>query len=141
MIRTMLKRVWAIPLVLRVGLAGLFLTATLHGQEAQVISPTNSLQNAWDAFASNRYVEADFYFHAAVMAEPGNAEAYAGRGRSQYNLKDYPGAIKSLERALALQPGHANWMLFLGESYWMGGENSKAANLLQKYVSLRTNSV
>jgi membrane protease YdiL (CAAX protease family)/Flp pilus assembly protein TadD len=83
-------------------------------------------------------MEAEMSFHAAVVAAPTNADAYAGLGRSQYYLKEYPWAIRNLERALTLQPGHTNWLLFLGESYYLGSEHSKATNLLQRYVLLRT---
>ncbi len=111
--------------------------ATLHGQGTNSIFSPDLLRSAWDALASNHYVEAELSFHAAVVAAPTNADAYAGLGRCQYNLKEYPWAIRSLERALALQPGHTNWLLFLAESYCLGGDPSKATNLLQKYVSLR----
>lgn len=134
----MLKWVRAIPLILVVDLLCVFSMATLHGQVTNTISPPDLLQGAWDALASNHYMEAEMSFHAAVVAAPTNADAYAGLGRSQYYLKEYPWAIRNLERALTLQPGHTNWLLFLGESYYLGSEHSKATNLLQRYVLLRT---
>ena len=71
-------------------------------------------------------------FHAAVVAAPTNADAYAGLGRSQYYLKEYPWAIRNLERALTLQPGHTNWLLFLGESYYLGSEPLQGHQSLTK---------
>ncbi|MFZ1074018.1 MAG: CPBP family glutamic-type intramembrane protease [Verrucomicrobiia bacterium] len=135
----MLKWVGTIPLTLRVGSLCLLSMATLNGQGTNVLSPTNLLQSAWDTLASNHYIKAELSFHAAVLAEPTNAEAYAGLGRSQYKLEEYPWAIRNLERALTLQPSHTNWLLYLGESYCLAGERSKATNILQRYVSLCTN--
>ncbi len=137
MIQTMLKWVGSIPLILRIGFLCLFSTATLPGQGTNALSPTDLLQSGWSELSSNNYMAAAVSFHAAVIANPTNAEAYAGLGRSQYHLKDYPWAIRYLERALALEPGHTNWLLYLGESYCLAGEHTKATNLFQKYVSLR----
>jgi tetratricopeptide (TPR) repeat protein len=138
MIQTMSKWAGATLLILRVGLIYLLSMAALHGQSTNSVSPTNLLQSAWSEFSSNHYMEAELSFHAAVVADPTNADAYAGLGQCQYHLKDYPWAIRYLERALALEPGHTNWLLFLGESYCRAGDPSKATNLFQKYVSLRT---
>jgi len=128
-----------IPLILRVGFLCLFSIATVRGQSTNAILLSNLLQSARGEFTSNHYPEAAQFFRVAVVAAPTNAEAYAGLGRSLYNLKQYPEAITNLERALALQPSHTNWLLCLGESYSSAGNPSKAVNVLQRYVSLRTN--
>ena len=139
MIQTFFKWLGAIPLTLRASFVCLCSMAALHGQETNAVSPTNLLQRAWSEFSSNEYVQAEESFRIAILAAPTNANAYAGLGRSLYQLKQYPAAITNLERALALQPGHTNWLLFLGESYSSAGNSSKAANVFQQYVSLRTN--
>lgn len=139
MIQTILKCRGAIHWSLCAALVCLFSQTSLHGQDTNVISLTNVLQSAWSEFSSNHYGKAEQAFRVAIAAAPTDADAYAGLARSLYQLKQYPAAITNLERALALQPGHTNWLLFLGKSYSSAGNSSKAANLFQQYISLRTN--
>jgi len=137
MIQTMFKWVEAISFVLRVGLLCLFSMATLHGQGTNAISPTNELQVAWSEFSSNNYVEAEQSFRAAVVADPTNADAYAGLGRTLSRLHQTQEAITNLEQALALQPGHTNWWLVLGRVYISANHFPKAIHCIQQYISLR----
>ncbi|HEY6490403.1 MAG: tetratricopeptide repeat protein [Terracidiphilus sp.] len=75
------------------------------------------------------YVDADKWFTEVTQERPDDSEAWYLLGRTEYNESDYPKAIASFERALALRPHYVQAENNLGLA-WQGtnqADNAKAA--------------
>ena len=65
------------------------------------------------------YVDADKWFTEVTQERPDDSEAWYLLGRTEYNESDYPKAIASFERALALRPHYVQAETILD---WHGRE-------------------
>jgi tetratricopeptide (TPR) repeat protein len=83
---------------------------------------------------------------AAVQAieASGGAEAstvaalYADLGIQQFNAKQYPQAVASLQRATTLSPNDAGMLELYAQAKSASGQNAEAAGLFQRAIQMRT---
>jgi tetratricopeptide (TPR) repeat protein/tRNA A-37 threonylcarbamoyl transferase component Bud32 len=66
------------------------------------------------ALADNDPAGAKKYFNDALSIDPGNAEALAGRGAANMDLKNYPAAIQDANDALRIEPENEAAKAILG---------------------------
>jgi hypothetical protein len=74
-------------------------------------------------------------FGRLVSADPSNVEALTGRGLCYLDLEDYPPAEASFEAALRLEPGEADAMLGLAESYQNQDKKAEAIAAFERYLA------
>ncbi len=74
---------------------------------------------------------------AASVIDPTNPAIFFQLGLLKYNIKDYTGAIKDLEKAVTMTPDYANAKYFLGLSYEVTKQHDKA--ILQFQDLAKTN--
>jgi tetratricopeptide (TPR) repeat protein len=81
---------------------------------------------ASDYVLLNDFVDADKWFSEVVAKAPEDANAHYLLGRTKFNENDYPGAIASFERALALRPRYVEAENNIGLSWRELNNISKA---------------
>lgn len=74
------------------------------------------------------YVDADKWFTEVTEERPDDSDAWYLLGRTQYNESDYPKAIASFERALALRPRYIQAENNLGLA-WQGTNQADKARV------------
>ncbi len=68
---------------------------------------------------------------AASVIDPTNPAIFFQLGLLKYNVRDFNGAITSLEKATTMTPDYANAKYFLGLSYEATGQHDKAIKQFQ----------
>jgi Flp pilus assembly protein TadD len=81
--------------------------------------------------ASDKKVEAEAQFKAAVDIDPSASEPWFGLAVAADNAKDRPAAIRYLETAVACPDAGAEVVTYLADAYMAAGENDKALALLE----------
>lgn len=71
-----------------------------------------------------------------VAQDPENAEALVGRGLCYLDLSQYPPAEASLQAALEADPGNADALLGLAETYRWQEKNADAIRYYERYLAL-----
>jgi tetratricopeptide (TPR) repeat protein len=102
--------------------------------EDYAIEATKIKPNYLDAYfilsqievANNNINKAIDAVTASSVIDPTNPATFFQLGLLKYNLKDYIGAINSLEHAIYMAPDYANAKYFLGLSYEARGDHDKA---------------
>lgn len=93
--------------------------------------PTNNpffwQQTAEVCFAEERYMKASEAYLRLCELTPGDASAWAGRGKSLMKLERFPDAVDAFERALMINPDDADVLNLLGSTYQALGDMDKAA--------------
>ena len=75
-------------------------------------------------------------FRAAVKANPKEPNVHFGLGYLLWTQKQYPEAATEFQAELANDPGHAQAMLYLGDTYLQLNKPDEARPLLQKAAEL-----
>jgi tetratricopeptide (TPR) repeat protein len=75
-------------------------------------------------------------FRAAVKANPKEPNVHFGLGYLLWTQKQYPEAATEFQAELANDPGHAQAMLYLGDTYLQLNKPEEARPLLQKAIEL-----
>ncbi len=71
------------------------------------VAPIDNLCRRGNQLSSeNKIPEALSCFDQALKTNPNNFWAYFGRGKALVRVEDYPGALKALNKAVDLDPGH-----------------------------------
>lgn len=70
--------------------------------------------------------EAKEYFEIAVRQTPDNAEAVSMVGYAQHRLGDDTAAVRTLQRALQIDPSHSEARIYLGNIHYDRGEYESA---------------
>jgi tetratricopeptide (TPR) repeat protein len=70
-----------------------------------------------------------------VEAEPGNAEALAGRGLCYLDLSQYPPAEASFSASLQSDPEQPDALLGLAETYRWQGKKAQAITYYERYLA------
>jgi len=78
-------------------------------------------------FAEERFEKAAEAYLRVCELTPGNANAWAGRGKALMHLEQYINATDCLERSLAIVPDNAEILELLGIAYQKLGNLDKAA--------------
>lgn len=86
-------------------------------------------------YLNKQYKEAAEAFRRSVESEP-SWPAYLGLGSSQFKQGQMPAALKSLERALQLQPKNPDVLYMLGCVHAQMGNKKRALGLLRQTVDL-----
>ncbi len=86
----------------------------------------------------SRHEEAWAEFGAALLLDPANAEAWAGRAQVRLRLGDYAGAVNGARRALALNRAHAAAQYTLGTSLLRLGQVEEGTVALEEFRRLQT---
>ncbi|HJJ31551.1 MAG TPA: tetratricopeptide repeat protein [Methanocorpusculum sp.] len=93
--------------------------------------PTNNpffwQQTAESCFAEERYMKAAEAYLRLCEMTPGDASAWAGRGKSLMKLERFADAVDALERSLMIEADNADVLQSLGEAYQALGNTDKAA--------------
>lgn len=93
--------------------------------------PTNNpffwQQTADACFADGRYEKAAEAYLRLCEMTPGDAAAWAGRGKSLLNLERFLDAADAFERALVISPDDAETIHLLGKAYQAIGDAERAA--------------
>ena len=69
--------------------------------------PQTPVERGFDALRQHRYQDALVAFEEIVSIEPTRAAAHYGRGLAFAGLLNYSAAVSSLEKAVSLEPAHA----------------------------------
>ncbi len=71
----------------------------------------------------------------ALQANPGSADAHAGRGLAYLDLSQYRQAEDSFKAALDIDPSHPSALMGLAETYRYQGKRAEAVALYRRYVA------
>lgn len=81
------------------------------------------------------YVDADKWFSEVTQERPDDADAWYLLGRTQYNENDYPKAVASFGRALALHPRYIEAENNLGLAWRATNQTDKAKDAFQTAIA------
>lgn len=114
-----------------------------EGGEGAPASKTEDLTAANDFFikgrefeVSGKWGEAAEYYRKSIYCAPENGDYHFRLGKALYELKQFEGAIKTLEKAKQIKPLAAHIHLYLGMAHDSVGELEKAVESLKLAVSL-----
>ena len=100
----------------------------------------DSLQSGREAFDRGDYKTAATEFEALSKREPANAAALYWLGRALSEQRDYAGAARSFDEAIARQPAMYDAYIQQAGAYESLGEKQKAAAALTRYAEERRKS-
>ncbi|HLK12354.1 MAG TPA: tetratricopeptide repeat protein [Candidatus Binatia bacterium] len=86
--------------------------------------------------AKGDWPKAEAAYHEAVMRKPDFPEAWNGLGHALKMQRRFDDAVRAYQRALALRPGYAQAMEYLGETYVAMGKLGEARTLLARLEPL-----
>ncbi len=98
--------------------------------EAQAVSKL-----AWALAKLNQRADAVSYFRRLIQIEPNNKEALIESGKLLYALRDYDSCIGMFERAIALEPHHADCLELMSHAMAAKGEHGAAAEVLSRRLA------
>ncbi len=81
------------------------------------------------------YAEAEALYRQ-VVAEGDNAAAYWGLGHTMMNEGDFDGCVEFFERAIALEPTNALYVLDLAKFFAMLGEDERAKQMFTRVLDI-----
>ncbi|HJJ54627.1 MAG TPA: tetratricopeptide repeat protein [Methanocorpusculum sp.] len=84
-------------------------------------------ETADTCFAEERFEKAAEAYLRVCELTPGNAQAWAGRGKALMHLEAYADAADCLERSLVIEPDNGENIALLGSIYEKLGIADKAA--------------
>jgi tetratricopeptide (TPR) repeat protein len=85
---------------------------------------------------NGEYDDAEALFKSVLAEQPNNADAYHELGLT-YGFRAYMDeSISALERAVALNSSNARYLISLGKTYAMWGEDDKARSLFQRVLQI-----
>ena len=88
---------------------------------------SNAMNNAGITLMSHgRYGEAAEAFRKAVRSEPRFVMARVNLGRAQMLMKDYDGALSTLQEAAAMEPSHTDLLNLIGDIHMERGDAAAA---------------
>jgi hypothetical protein len=96
------------------------------GIVADGLSLSDLLVQASAARKAGNVARAKTLFDRALVASPGNVEAYTGLGDLARMAGDLPGAKQAYERALATSPSYSSARLGLADTEWDLGDTASA---------------
>lgn len=85
------------------------------------------------------YDEAETLFQSILAEEPNNADAYHELGLV-YSFRVHDDTIPTLEKAVRLAPTQTKYMISLGKSYAMYGEDDKAKGVFNYVLKVEPNN-
>ncbi len=80
--------------------------------------------------------EAISMFSKAIALKPDWAEAFAGRGRAEYQAKRYAEALEDVDHAIQLDAGHAGWYNIRGLAYSYLEQHERAIEDYNRAIEL-----
>ena len=84
---------------------------------------------------NGEYDEAEALFQSVLAEQPNNADAYHELGLT-YSFRVHDDTIPTLERAVRLQPDSIRYLMTLGKTYAMYGEDEKAKATFSRVLEL-----
>ncbi|HWO02915.1 MAG TPA: protein phosphatase 2C domain-containing protein [Blastocatellia bacterium] len=131
-----------IPLVLITGgfYAGLRASewrAARASEQGAVANQARELKVGKEAFERGAYREAANEFELLVKQDPQDATALYWLGRTCLEQRDYAGAARNLEAAIAREPRIFDAYVYAAAAYEFLGEKTKAADMLARHAEER----
>ncbi len=107
---------------------------TISPLPAGVKPLTAELQRAEEHYFAGRWKEAAAAYQQEVGENPGNVFAWNRLGTSQIQLKQYPAAIRNLERGIQIGGGTKADFYNLACAYALSGDPDKALNYVGRAI-------
>jgi tetratricopeptide (TPR) repeat protein len=106
------------------------------------IPPPERARIALEAAGLENNMDARLHALAALVKEvPGDLEALRALAELAYGTRDYPQAVSSLQKLLAVQPDNPDDLNQLGYAYAYSGKQAEALAALRRYQALRPNDL
>lgn len=103
--------------------------------EDEEFAPMLTLMGA-NAYEGNRFSKSAEYYSKAIEANPGNAEALIGRGKSLLKIAAYSQARKDFVLALQEDANRIESLYLIGNSFFYEEDFKKAIGFYNQYLSI-----
>ena len=105
-----------------------FLSAAAYVSGQTVATPTASSRSHVERFSSPQMLatRSETEASAKLKTNPNDAEAWNRRAYARMGLANYRGAVEDLRKAVALNPGKADYQANLGYALWKIGRHQEA---------------
>lgn len=107
-----------------------------HGIHSAITEAEYLVRQAQEKAITGDHSSAVNYLKKAIDKYPRYAEAYALLGNCQECLDNHEDAISSYDKALQIDPGHAEAWFNKGMSLKKTGQNKEAAQCIEKSIDL-----
>lgn len=90
------------------------------------------LEKGNKAMSEKQYLQARTAYEDALRLSPDDPKIFAKISLAAYKLKDMPGAIEMMSKAVELSPRDADLLVGLGHLYIKAGDKTKAITVCEK---------
>lgn len=104
---------------------------------AAATQPTSAAQQQSAAEAQAAFQQAVAPLLEAVKKDPNDYDSLVKLGNTFYDAQQFPDAIQSYERALAIHPENADVRTDMGTAYWYSGNADKAVAAMETSLKYR----